>query len=174
MKWLFVAPLVVGAACYSPNAPVGAPCGPEFSCPAGQVCSANVCVVAGGGGSDAATHTDARLADADRNVDASHIEASHGDARDTSAVAALSGQRWLLPCTSAVASNFCNCATAQQTVTLSGSGATYTVTVRIRGVVEEEAYSGGTQAGGDWHVGGTPNDTFRNYYRMTVSSPAGV
>jgi len=47
----FTAALLI-AACYSPAAPVGAPCGPGGTCPSGQHCVANVCELSSGGQPD--------------------------------------------------------------------------------------------------------------------------
>lgn len=52
------------------------------------------------------------------------------------------------------------------------AGAFYDVTVRVRGVVEPNTYSGGANDGASFQVGGTPSATGYNRYSITTSSPA--
>ena len=107
-------------------------------------------------------------------------DASHDVAIDTpvdadaSAPGVLAGQRWLLPCTSGNLGNHnCSCAAPQtQMVTVPGDGSQhYTVTIRIRGAMEQITYANGN-GGAGWYVGGSTSDTGDNIYSMHVSSPA--
>ena len=87
---------------------------------------------------------------------------------------AMSGQHWHLPCTTGNLGNYnCNCASGPQdeAVVIAGSGR-WSVTVRIRGVMEAIGYSGGTAGTSGWYVGGVPGDGADNYYKLTVSLPA--
>jgi hypothetical protein len=84
----------------------------------------------------------------------------------------LTGARWLLPCTNNLGNNNCNCPAPQiQMVTLMGDATRWTVTVRVRGIMEAIGYSGGTPGTDGWYVGGNPNDGANNVYRVDVSSP---
>ncbi len=57
-------------------------------------------------------------------------------------------------------------------------GASYDVTLRFRGVVERKTYTGGTNDGAQWQVGGSPTPSGvppldpTNVYKLTISSPA--
>lgn len=58
-------------------------------------------------------------------------------------------------------------------VTLGGnSSITYNVTLRFRGVVETKTYSGGTNDGAFFQIGGTPGADNFNTFQMTISNPA--
>jgi hypothetical protein len=46
-------------------------------------------------------------------------------------------------------------------------GVTYTATLRVRGVVEEKSYSGGTQTG-HWYEGGSPGVGLWNVYALQI------
>lgn len=46
-------------------------------------------------------------------------------------------------------------------------GATYSVTIRVRGVLEHKSYAGG-EGEGQFRIGGTPDDTTWNVYRLQV------
>lgn len=86
----------------------------------------------------------------------------------------MAGQRWLLPCTTGDLGNYnCNCANTAltQTVTISGTQR-WSVTVRVRGVMEAIGYNGGAAGDGGWYTGGTPADTADNFYELAVSQPA--
>jgi hypothetical protein len=48
----------------------------------------------------------------------------------------------------------------------------YSVTLRVRGVVELKSYDGGEATGGHFRIGGTPAAGTVNVYGLTVSSPA--
>lgn len=93
-----------------------------------------------------------------------------------SPAAALSGQRWLSPCTAAGESNLCSAGNAQQTVTIGGASTdTFQVTVRIRGVAEVAPFNNGITTGSSgWYVGGVVGDTYHNTFKLTVSSPAAI
>jgi hypothetical protein len=87
----------------------------------------------------------------------------------------LSGLRWNLPCNPhGTAETACTCVDPEVVSTTLGGlpGASYDVTLRFRGVVEQKTYVGGSHDGGMWQVGGTvPNDSY-NIYRLDISSPA--
>ncbi len=87
---------------------------------------------------------------------------------------ALTGAWWLLPCQNDLGNNNCNCPPpTTTTVTLGGMASTrWTVTVRIRGVMEAIGYNGGSAGTGGWYEGGNANDASNNIYRLDVSSPA--
>jgi len=61
-----------------------------------------------------------------------------------------------------------------KTVTFAGTpGSTYSVALRIHGIVEPREYSGGTDTGDHFAIGGTPSgDTGFATYGLTTSSPA--
>lgn len=62
---------------------------------------------------------------------------------------------------------------ATVTATMGGdSSIAYNVTLRFRGVVEEKTYTGGTNDGAFWQVGGTPDTGPWNIYRLTISNPS--
>jgi hypothetical protein len=104
-----------------------------------------------------------------------HVEAHLEAAPEVSpmtAVAALDGLRWTLPC-----SNNGNgyCDTPQndaKSATLSGNaGAIYDVALRFRGVVEPKTYLYGS-ADGYWQTGGIPNEDLYNVYKLEIAAPA--
>lgn len=86
----------------------------------------------------------------------------------------LSGLRWDLPCTGANADpSLCAAASTPvvKTATLAGaSGSTYSVTLRFRGTIEPNAYSGGA-ATGYFYTGGAASDPYANIYELAVSDP---
>lgn len=84
----------------------------------------------------------------------------------------LSGQQWLMPCTAAPNPTLCDCTDVTSQVTVGGTpGVTYTLRVRIRGLLERGTYSGGT-AQGAWYVGGMTTSTFLTVAELRVSAPA--
>lgn len=84
-------------------------------------------------------------------------------------VAALDGRRLETPCESDTAVDACRPRIAQPwSMTAGGApGAAYRVTIRVRGVVEQKTYDGGSGVG-YWRVGGTPDATGYNVYRLRV------
>jgi hypothetical protein len=76
------------------------------------------------------------------------------------------------PCTNG-GSPICTASTtASEPVTMGGeAGAVYDVTLRIRGVVEQKTYTGGTQDG-FFYAGGTPAADGYNVVKLEVSEPA--
>ena len=98
-----------------------------------------------------------------------------GDGFDCEEVAAsLAGLRWELPCVAGHTGYSCAPQAPQidDPVTLGGAqGVTYYVSLRFRGVVEQNSYSGGTQED-YWHIGGASSDGTYNIYSLTVSQPA--
>ena len=86
--------------------------------------------------------------------------------------ASLSGLRWELPCHAHVSNEVCSTDNELSLQTaLKGDPATsYAVRLRIRGVLEEKSYSGGTPLG-KFTLGGKPESDDWNTYAMTVSAP---
>lgn len=85
----------------------------------------------------------------------------------------LSGLAWLLPNIGNINSNTC---TTIPTTTLfttleSDPTLTYDVTLRFRGVVEEKTYTGGSNDGAYFQIGGTPDGGTYNIYSLYVSNP---
>jgi len=107
-----------------------------------------------------------------------------------SVAGSLTGLRWELPC-SGTGSAAVNCASRYdggaavvKTAMVQGvDGATYTVTLRFRGIIEQKTYAGGTRGGATgagpdggtnadfFLVGGTPAGDTWNIYRLSVSDP---
>lgn len=91
------------------------------------------------------------------------------------AAGSLDGLQWLLPFTGA-GTDPGNRACPNEVVdvaTMHGvPGATYDVTIALRGIVELKTYAGGTNDGGFWQVGGAPAVDPWNVYRLEISSPA--
>jgi len=90
---------------------------------------------------------------------------------------AMAGARWLLPCTSGDLGNYnCNCAPSAivQNVTLSGRASDqWSVSIRVRGVMEALRYGNGTATSGGWYIGGDTNgDNGDNYYELQISQPS--
>jgi hypothetical protein len=106
----------------------------------------------------------------------------------TNPVQALSGKRIELPCVAGADAVSQLCQTVEdratqcpvggkltkQTIQMSGDPNTlYSVTLRIRGVVEPRTYVGGKDAGNHFYVGGTGQQPSNyNTYGIVVSSPA--
>jgi hypothetical protein len=100
----------------------------------------------------------------------------------------LHGQRWELKCTtgplaqdkrlcSSLPPGLTACPSTQElltrTITFGGrSGARYSVTLRLRGVVELKMYVGGASTGSHFQAGGSPSADSVNVYGMSVSSPS--
>lgn len=82
----------------------------------------------------------------------------------------LSGLSWKLPCLSTGTPCACSSTIDDQATLQAPAGASYLVLLRIRGVVEQQTYSGGTQQG-SWYIGGTPTDPTGNTYRLQISDP---
>lgn len=87
--------------------------------------------------------------------------------------AALDGKRLELPCTGpGPVPEGCAAGSTTTQKTVGGvAGVTYLVTVRVRGVVEQNSYLGGT-ADGYFYVGGAEDNPGWNVYRLDVSAPA--
>ncbi|HUS29080.1 MAG TPA: hypothetical protein VMZ53_11235 [Kofleriaceae bacterium] len=89
----------------------------------------------------------------------------------------LTGANWLLPCVTngMPYQTACTCSggIVTQAKSVGGmAGERWHVTVRIRGVMEQMTYSGGTPTGSTgWYTGGTYGGG-NNYYGFTVSAPA--
>lgn len=117
------------------------------------------------------------VADTDPDAAAPAVDAAELSDAAASPVAALSGQRWLSPCTNAGDANkLCSAGNTQQSVQIGGaSNKTFQVTVRIRGVAEVAPFMNGITTGSSgWYVGGVVGDTYHNTFKMTVSSPAAI
>jgi hypothetical protein len=89
----------------------------------------------------------------------------------------LAGLRWELPCNqlSPQAPEYvCFTApTVTKTATLGGSPSKlYEISLRLRGVVETKAYSGGIPRGGTLLEGGVPIDDAWNIYRLQILKPS--
>lgn len=89
----------------------------------------------------------------------------------------LDGLRWELPCLRLPADfpeYICFTSPAVSTSTrISGARSKqYVITLRLRGVLETKAYTGGTREAGPVLRGGTPSQDDWNVYRLEVSSPA--
>lgn len=88
------------------------------------------------------------------------------------AVSPLDGARSELPCGIYTAPYACDAAQATSTVVLGGpTDAHYSVTLRVRGVVEKNGYVSGSNQGAVY-VGGVPDNNGWNVHRIDVSSPA--
>ncbi|HMR06024.1 MAG TPA: hypothetical protein PKA88_09600 [Polyangiaceae bacterium] len=87
--------------------------------------------------------------------------------------ASLNGLRWELPCYALASETVCDTdnSLSLQTTLSGASGQLYAVRLRIRGVLEEKSYSGGTSLGG-FMLGGSPAVDDWNTYALTVSEPA--
>ena len=90
---------------------------------------------------------------------------------------ALTGARWVLPCTGATGDpSLCDCSGSPQSQMVQIGGAPlehWHVTARIRGVMERMTYAGGMDDGA-WYKGGNPADTHWNFYRLAISKPPQV
>jgi hypothetical protein len=83
----------------------------------------------------------------------------------------LHGLRWEMPGIQSGAS--CKAADPRpvKTTQLGGDpNRIYSVTLRFRGVVEEQSYAGGTQKG-RWYVGGRSADGIYNIYKLEIMDP---
>ena len=95
---------------------------------------------------------------------------------------ALEGMRYEIPCTDNPAGAFCNGGSpppAAKTATLTGTtGKSYVIGLRVRGVVEQNSYSGMTAGGAQgtnaafFVFDGTVTNGNWNTYALAVSSPA--
>jgi len=93
------------------------------------------------------------------------------DAGDGSVGSGLAGARLELPCTALTSSNSCNAGATTTAMLFEGdAGTTFDVSIRIRGVVELNGYSGGT-AQGYLYIGGIPAAAGWNVFSIQVSSP---
>ena len=111
---------------------------------------------------------------------AGYLNSNVGSASYTIVQGQLSGLSWMFPCFPAggVPGQYCQCSntpdfTISNSTTLDGAPSTsYSVTIRIRGVFETKAYTGGTTDGEFWQTGGSPDATVQNWYQLTISDPA--
>jgi hypothetical protein len=87
----------------------------------------------------------------------------------------LTGLRWELPCLTTPGPSLESCRTpgvATKTATIGGAtGATYDVAMRFRGVVETEGYTGGSNDGAFFQVGGESIGDTWNIYKLEISAP---
>lgn len=88
----------------------------------------------------------------------------------------LVGLNWQLPCLSDPSGGNCQCATSttNQITLQAAAGTRWNITFRIRGVIETKNYSGGTNDGQFWQVGGSPVSDASNWYELSISSPPQV
>ena len=124
-----------------------------------------------GGGDDAARALDAAAPDPDARLDA---PASTLDASAPLPPFALTGTRWLQPCSMDHDPNqvACHCAPVTQSIAIASTGgAHWHVAARIRGVMEKMGYTGGAMDGG-WYRGGSATNGGDNIYELTISSPS--
>lgn len=111
--------------------------------------------------------------------------------RPSSIIPLVSGLRWNLPSLASIDVISAACAFQNVIAVLGGNPATtYTITIRLRGIMELARYSGGTNDGAFWQVGGTgltavtlpspvpiigsPNggaNVARNVYKLIVGNP---
>ncbi len=85
----------------------------------------------------------------------------------------LQGLRWEIPCKPHKGGDTCTTAVDKpvKTAQLAGAqGTTYDVTLHFRGVVEQDAYKGGT-AEDLWYTGGKSASGSYNIYSLQVSDP---
>jgi hypothetical protein len=93
------------------------------------------------------------------------------EAGDGSVGSGLAGARLELPCLALISSNSCSAGATSTPMLFEGdAGTTFDVTIRVRGVVELNSYSGGT-ADGHLYVGGMPAAAGWNVFSIDVSSP---
>lgn len=94
---------------------------------------------------------------------------------DASPVAALSGQQWLVPCgqPDPLDDDLCMAGNFTRMVTIGGSpDQLFQLTVKIRGVVELSAYTGGTPGPGTtWYEGGQIAYSISSDIGLVISSP---
>ncbi len=87
----------------------------------------------------------------------------------------VDGSRWELPCKTVPTNHtgLCACVDpADVPTTIGGSVETiYNVTLRFRGVMELCGYSGGTNDGAFFQIGGTPDASGYNVYALVVADP---
>ena len=90
----------------------------------------------------------------------------------------LAGQRILMPCGTPIMAFGCSCPVSPviQSVTLDGTAAQrFSVTIRVRGALGVETYSGGTPGGSTaFYTGGLPTDAAYDNYSIAVTSPPGT
>lgn len=88
----------------------------------------------------------------------------------------LDGLQWLLPIIGPGGYGYgTTLPTNTVHATMKGDvGTTYNVTLRFRGVVEQKTYSGGSNDGAFWQVGGSPDASDWNIYQLTISNPSQV
>ncbi len=88
----------------------------------------------------------------------------------------LTGLSWSLPFLAFVSAHVYTCAASVSTsaVMNGAAGVTYSVTLNFAGTVETKGYTGGTNDGAYWQVGGSPVSSAWNYYKLTISNPSQV
>lgn len=93
----------------------------------------------------------------------------------TPVAATFTGLRWELPCVQTRGTSCTTPGLTTRTARMGGErGKIYDVELQFRGVIETEGYTGGTNDGAFFQIGGNPiNDTW-NIYRLDVSSPRGT
>ena len=97
------------------------------------------------------------------------------DATAGGPAASLASLNFRLPFTStpnAVPGTTCLLQT-EMSATMGGEpGSSYDVTFHVVGIVEMKGYTGGSNDGGRWQIGGTPSADTWNIYKVSTSSPA--
>jgi hypothetical protein len=94
--------------------------------------------------------------------------------RSRDVAGALNGLRWELRCEPGGSPRIA-CGTTPKAIvaaTLRGSqDQHYLVELRFRGVVEEKSYTGGSNDGAHWQIGGAPERDPYNVYSLRISDP---
>lgn len=89
----------------------------------------------------------------------------------------LDNLRWDLPCSSGIDRNGV-CRGPQivkdEKVITGDSKSLFKVSLRFRGIVEPQVYSGGQNDGAYWQIGGRPQNEVFNVYSLEISSPPQV
>jgi hypothetical protein len=122
---------------------------------------------------DADADTDAEVdteveVDTDADADADVVDADDGGPPPSLEPAML-----VLPCVTVIDATSClaNAGALSMVTTLAGDpGTRYRVTLRIRGVVEQNSYVFGALDGG-WYEGGSPDNLGWNVFRLDISAP---
>lgn len=87
--------------------------------------------------------------------------------------ASLSGLNFRLPYITITSTTTGSCLLQSSMSAVMGgeAGASYDVDMHFQGVVEQKAYTGGSSDGLYWQVGGAPDGTLWNTYKIYISSP---
>jgi hypothetical protein len=99
-----------------------------------------------------------------------------GGAYTINLAAQLAGLSWKLPCLGPSPPSSCTCAesTTSSIVFHGAPSGQYNALLLARGVVETKLYTGGTNDGAFWQVGGSPVNDQWNVYQLEISDPPQV